>query len=80
MAAMTEFDQGAFLRAWTSEYNEWCAILDDMIVTDGFVSAYDVSEEQRRRMAARGEESVHDTVRPGSPAWRPQVVRMDRRP
>ena len=77
---MTDFNQKKFLSVWSAEYAEWSAIRDEMISASGSVIAYDVSEEQRRRMVVRGEESVHDSVRLGSPAWRPQVVRTDRRP
>lgn len=39
---------------WKQECDEWQAIKDEMIVQGLRPTAFDVSEEQRRRMAKRG--------------------------
>ncbi len=45
---------------WEREFEEWQGIKNELIVTShsGMVSAYDVSEEQRKRMALRGEQPM----------------------
>ena len=58
-------NQEEFMRRWTVEYEEWRRIGDAMVAAagpTGFVSAHDVSEEQRRRMSARGETSVLESA------------------
>lgn len=43
---------------WTQECNEWQAIKNEMLDAGGSPSAFDVSEEQRRRMTERGERAL----------------------
>ena len=58
-------NQKEFMRRWGIEYAEWRAIGDEMIGKagpGGFVSAADVTDEQRRRMSERGETSVLESA------------------
>jgi hypothetical protein len=52
------FNREEFEKRWRVEHAEWVAICDEMVCANGEALAFDVSEEQRRRMASRGEESV----------------------
>ena len=40
---------------WAQECTEWQAISDEMVTSGAQPSAFDVTTEQRRRMAERGE-------------------------
>ena len=44
--------------SWAAQCKEWDEIKDEMIAKGSPPSAYDVSQEQRRRMAARGEKPM----------------------
>ncbi len=43
------------LARWEAESREWQAIKDELLERGDAPSAFDVSDEQRRRMQARGE-------------------------
>jgi hypothetical protein len=54
-----------FWRLWAAECEEWMQIRADLLVRaepDAIVSAHDVSQEQRRRMLARGEVSAIESA------------------
>lgn len=56
------------------EHAEWCAIASEMLAEGKAPSAFDVSEEQRRRMAERGERPMtYDEIVGGLPDDRPHV-------
>lgn len=47
---------------WERECQEWQAIKDELLREHGAnLTAYDVSQEQQRRMRARGESPMHIT-------------------
>jgi hypothetical protein len=47
-----------FRERWAKEFAEWQAIGDEMILAGKQPSAFDVTQEQRRRMKERGDISV----------------------
>lgn len=56
-------NEAEFMARWAVECAEWDAIGRELLEQRAtVVVAFDISEEQRRRMAARGERSVIDTA------------------
>jgi hypothetical protein len=53
-----ELTEKEFFERWKRECAEWAAVAKDMCERDPSTSAYDVSEEQRKRMAQRGEKPL----------------------
>lgn len=54
-----ELTEKQFLERWKRECDEWSEISKELQErADGPVTAYDVSEEQRLRMAQRGEKPL----------------------
>jgi predicted NAD-dependent protein-ADP-ribosyltransferase YbiA (DUF1768 family) len=47
--------EAAVLEQWKKECEEWNKIKDEMLVSNTMLTPFEVTKEQRKRMAARGE-------------------------